>query len=156
MLDDVKRCINMRVNHINEYFQIPEDMEQEVSQIFEQLNDLGEQCKDAVEFEGRFANEGYMERYNSLFMKLKPKAVKSKKEILKDASQNYKEMYTSKEGLESLAEDAVERVAVKVSTEKDKAIREKLIDMDLADDVTRARNASELVKDAFKFFKKRK
>ena len=68
----IKNAIDTRKQVIDDYYSIPKDKEELVSSLFDEINAMGEQCADVMEFETRFQAE-YSERYNGLFTQLKVK-----------------------------------------------------------------------------------
>lgn len=110
MIDEIKTCVDLKLNVFKEYFIVPDEFQCEMDDLVRAMEALGEECNDAVEFEERFASEGLMESYNALFPKCLPKKHKmtkaerrkslevgidmlnkSKKEILNDGVKKFKE-----------------------------------------------------------------
>ena len=156
MNDDVKRCYDMRVDFVNQYYQVPPEMELDLAGFFNELEELGNQCENATEFEGRFAGEGYADRFNGLLACFRPQSNMSAKDVAKMAFKNQRNVLKGKEGREYMKDSLKESIRVDVESEVIKAKREAMIEHDVFDDYTRARNAVGLVKDAFKLFKRNK
>ena len=156
MNDDVKRCYDMRVDFVNQYYQVPTEMELDLAGFFNELEELGNQCADATEFEGRFVSEGYADRFNGMLARFKPQSSMSAKDAVKMAFKNQKDVMMSQEGKEFLKESAKESILIDAESDAIAASRKAMIEMDVFDDYTRARNAVDLVKDTFKRFKRKK
>ena len=65
MTDEVKKCVDIRINFFDEYFTIPEDMQNEVQAFIADITLLGNSCNSATEFEQKFVSEGLSERQRS-------------------------------------------------------------------------------------------
>lgn len=73
MKDDVRICVDAKINVFNEYFAVPETVGPDLDRLFEKIEALGEDCSNAMDFEERFLKE-LQQEYNMMFMQLTPKA----------------------------------------------------------------------------------
>ena len=157
MIDDVQRCIDLRIDYFDKYMDIPPAVQGDVDSFFRDLTALGEQCRDATEFENAFNSQGYANRFNALIPKCKPKPYKVTKEDKKLMRKTAKEML--KENKEMIVNDALDDIAltarVEVTNKVLKENRERMIENDTFDDYTRTANRVRDVKDLFGFISKK-
>ena len=130
MTDEVKKCVDIRINFFDEYFTIPEDMQNEVQAFIADITLLGNSCNSATEFEQKFVSEGLSERFNAILPKCIQKPVKMTKEQKKQSRKIAKEILA--ENKDELVDDALTYVANRGMNDlRDKAIaisREKMIE----------------------------
>ena len=79
MMDEVEKCVASRTKFLDEYFTIPDDMQNEVQTFIADITLLGNTCSSATEFEEKFASEGLSDRFNAILPKCTPKPVKNDK-----------------------------------------------------------------------------
>ena len=80
MIDEVKTCVNAKVNFFGEYFSVPDQVRGDVDSFIQDTKSLGEHCGSAAEFEQAFVSSGLSDRFNALIAKCTPKARKMTKE----------------------------------------------------------------------------
>ncbi len=159
MTDEVKKCVDIRINFFDEYFTIPEDMQNEVQAFIADITLLGNSCNSATEFEQKFVSEGLSERFNAILPKCVQKPVKMTKEQKKQSRKIAKEILA--ENKDELVDDALTYVANRGMNDlRDKAIaisREKMIEEGTMSDYTIRKNYIEdgirftrFLKDKFK------
>lgn len=159
MTDEVKKCVDIRINFFDEYFTIPEDMQNEVQAFIADITLLGNSCNSATEFEQKFVSEGLSERFNAILPKCIQKPVKMTKEQKKQSRKIAKEILA--ENKDELIDDALTYVANRGMNDlRDKAIaisREKMIEEGTMSDYTIRKNYIEdgirftrFLKDKFK------
>lgn len=159
MTDEVKKCVDIRINFFDEYFTIPEDMQNEVQVFIADITLLGNSCNSATEFEQKFVSEGLSERFNAILPKCVQKPVKMTKEQKKQSRKIAKEILA--ENKDELVDDALTYVANRGMNDlRDKAIaisREKMIEEGTMSDYTIRKNYIEdgirftrFLKDKFK------
>lgn len=159
MTDEVKKCVDIRINFFDEYFTIPEDMQNEVQAFIADITLLGNSCNSATEFEQKFVSEGLSERFNAILPKCVQKPVKMTKEQKKQSRKIAKEILA--ENKDELIDDALTYVANRGMNDlRDKAIaisREKMIEEGTMSDYTIRKNYIEdgirftrFLKDKFK------
>lgn len=159
MTDEVKKCVDIRINFFDEYFTIPEDMQNEVQAFIADITLLGNSCNSATEFEQKFVLEGLSERFNAILPKCVQKPVKMTKEQKKQSRKIAKEILA--ENKDELVDDALTYVANRGMNDlRDKAIaisREKMIEEGTMSDYTIRKNYIEdgirftrFLKDKFK------
>lgn len=159
MTDEVKKCVDIRINFFDEYFTIPEDMQNEVQVFIADITLLGNSCNSATEFEQKFVSEGLSERFNAILPKCVQKPVKMTKEQKKRSRKIAKEILA--ENKDELVDDALTYVANRGMNDlRDKAIaisREKMIEEGTMSDYTIRKNYIEdgirftrFLKDKFK------
>ena len=159
MTDEVKKCVDIRINFFDVYFTIPEDMQNEVQAFIADITLLGNSCNSATEFEQKFVSEGLSERFNAILPKCVQKPVKMTKEQKKQSRKIAKEILA--ENKDELVDDALTYVANRGMNDlRDKAIaisREKMIEEGTMSDYTIRKNYIEdgirftrFLKDKFK------
>lgn len=159
MTDEVKKCADIRINFFDEYFTIPEDMQNEVQAFIADITLLGNSCNSATEFEQKFVSEGLSERFNAILPNCIQKPVKMTKEQKKQSRKIAKEILA--ENKDELIDDALTYVANRGMNDlRDKAIaisREKMIEEGTMSDYTIRKNYIEdgirftrFLKDKFK------
>lgn len=159
MTDEVKKCVDIRINFFDEYFTIPEDMQNEVQAFIADITLLGNSCNSATEFEQKFVSEGLSERFNAILPNCIQKPVKMTKEQKKQSRKTAKEILA--ENKDELIDDALTYVANRGMNDlRDKAIaisREKMIEEGTMSDYTIRKNYIEdgirftrFLKDKFK------
>lgn len=159
MTDEVKKCVDIRINFFDEYFTIPEDMQNKVQAFIADITLLGNSCNSATEFEQKFVSEGLSERFNAILPKCIQKPVKMTKEQKKQSRKIAKEILA--ENKDELVDDALTYVANRGMNDlRDKAIaisREKMIEEGTMSDYTIRKNYIEdgirftrFLKDKFK------
>jgi hypothetical protein len=159
MTDEVKKCVDIRINFFDEYFTIPEDMQNEVQAFIADITLLGNSCNSATEFEQKFVSEGLSERFNAILPNCIQKPVKMTKEQKKQSRKIAKEILA--ENKDELIDDALTYVANRGMNDlRDKAIaisREKMIEEGTMSDYTIRKNYIEdgirftrFLKDKFK------
>lgn len=159
MTDEVKKCVDIRINFFDEYFTIPEDMQNEVQAFIADITLLGNSSNSATEFEQKFVSEGLSERFNAILPKCIQKPVKMTKEQKKQSRKIAKEILA--ENKDELVDDALTYVANRGMNDlRDKAIaisREKMIEEGTMSDYTIRKNYIEdgirftrFLKDKFK------
>lgn len=159
MTDEVKKCVDIRINFFDEYFTIPEDMQNEVQAFIADITLLGNSCNSATEFEQKFVSEGLSERFNAILPNCIQKPVKMTREQKKQSRKIAKEILA--ENKDELIDDALTYVANRGMNDlRDKAIaisREKMIEEGTMSDYTIRKNYIEdgirftrFLKDKFK------
>lgn len=150
MTDEVKKCVDIRINFFDEYFTIPEDMQNEVQAFIADITLLGNSCNSATEFEQKFVSEGLSERFNAILPNCIQKPVKMTKEQKKQSRKIAKEILA--ENKDELIDDALTYVANRGMNDlRDKAIaisREKMIEEGTMSDYTIRKN---YIEDGIKF-----
>lgn len=80
MDDSVRTCIEARVNFFGQYYSVPQELQAETDFFISELNNMGENCADSVEFESKFVSLGFSERFNALISRCTPMPYKMSKE----------------------------------------------------------------------------
>ena len=142
MMDEVEKCVASRTKFLDEYFTIPDDMQNEVQTFIADITLLGNTCSSATEFEEKFASEGLSDRFNAILPKCTPKPVKMTKEQKQQSRKIAKEILV--ENRDELLSDTVDHVANRGMNElRDKAIadtRKAMIEEGTMADYTIAKN----------------
>ena len=142
MIEEVKRCVDMRINFFDEYFTIPENMQNEVEAFITDVTLLGNGCNSATEFEEKFVSEGLSDRFNAILPRCTQKPVKMTKEQKKQSRKIAKEMLA--ENKDELIDDALTYVANRGMNDlRDSAIasrREKMLEDGSMSDYTITKN----------------
>ncbi len=74
MNDDVKVCVDARVNFFGQYCEVSDALRPEVDAFIRDAVALGEASADAAEFEARFVSSGLSAAFNGLVTRCAPKA----------------------------------------------------------------------------------
>lgn len=142
MTDEIKKCVDIRINFFNEYFTVPEDMQNEVQAFIDDMTLLGNGCSSSTEFEEKFVSEGLSDRFNAILPKCTQKPVKMTKEQKKQSRKITKEILT--ENKDELIDDTLTYVANRGMNDlRDKAIannRKKMIEAGTMADYTITKN----------------
>ena len=162
MVDEVKSCVDAKINFFEDYFFVPDDLKSEMDMFIKDTKALGEQCSSASEFEQQFSTSEFLNRFNTLVSKCTPKAKKMTKEEKKQSVKIAKDMLY--ENRAEIAKDTLKNTANRIINDKrDEMIeknRKRMIENGTYDDYTRTRNNIEIIKDAGNFlgnlFRKKK
>lgn len=149
MTEEIKKCIDSRVDFIYEYYTIPSEGQEEVVDFIKRITDLGDSCKSATEFEEKFISTNLLGEFNSLLPKLSPKAYKmtkkdkqkSKKIFMEIVNENKKEIATD------AIKDVGEIVEINMESKLIEKNREKMIEDGTFDEYTRMNNLLGDIKD---------
>ena len=160
MKDDVKRCVDMRVNFFEEYYTVPEEILGEKDEFVRTINALGEECENSAVFEERFLQSGLYESFNGIIVRCVPKRRRLTKEEKAQTKKAVKQMLAENKG--QIAKEILSDVADAAKTEAQSEIlkksREKMIEDDTYGEYTRTKNkiedAAGLAGFLFKKFKK--
>ena len=156
MDSSVLQCIQVRVDFFTKYYDVPETVKAHVDAFTRDMYTLGETVENAQEFEAQFAAKGFQERLNGLLMRCAPKPYQMTKEEKTAAKETAKEIFREDRGriIKEAGMEALDYVSVMAEEEVIARSREKMIEMDIHDDVTRVGNAVDMAVDAGKLFKK--
>ncbi|MDD8048384.1 MAG: hypothetical protein PHH04_02155 [Thomasclavelia sp.] len=157
MINEVKACVDAKINYIDQYYEVPNDLKEELDIFTNDVNILGEKCTSATQFEELFVSEGLSNQFAAFFTKLKPKQVKMTKEQKKDSVRIAKDIL--KESKDELIQDELERGTYQAKRAAERTVMEKtkeeMIENDTFDDFTRASNNVEILESIGNFFKKK-
>ena len=106
----VKGCIETRRESLENYFLIPDDRREEIEAVFAEMEQLGETCADAAEFEQKFAASPTNQKYMDLFQTLKPDPKAVAGAVKDSVSQRYADK-------KNLVKDVAEMAAFEVKQE---------------------------------------
>ncbi|MGN0702283.1 MAG: hypothetical protein ACI4KL_03790 [Lentihominibacter sp.] len=153
----MKEYLDAKCNVFTEHMTVPEELQGEYEQLCQDIYSLGDKCgEDYNKFEEQFVSTGLSERYNGLLVKCKPKAVKMTREQKKTSLKGYAKAFTPK----NIAREAAGMAVTELQEEAIAMNRERMIEDEVFDDYTRARNSAEAAVSTGKFifdrFKKRK
>ena len=142
MLDEVKNCVDAKINFFEEYFSVPDDLKSEMDMFIKDTQALGEKCSSASEFEQQFSASELLNRFNTLVSKCTPKAKKMTKEEKIQSMKITKDILY--ENRDELAKDALKEASNRIINDKrDEMIeknRKRMIENGNYDDYTRTRN----------------
>ncbi|MBQ4527482.1 MAG: hypothetical protein II998_05360 [Clostridia bacterium] len=155
MVDEVKKCIEIRTEFFSKYYIVPQSMQADVDAFTKELYNMGENCTDSMDFEQRFAGGGYSEKFNSLLMSCTPKPVSMTEEQKQYSKQVEKELYKESGGsvVRDIVDDVADTMMVEAEEEAISQRRKAMIEAGVFDDYTRATNHIENAKGLFGFFK---
>ena len=159
MLDEVKTCVDAKINFFEEYFSVPDDLKSEMDMFIKDTQALGEQCSSASEFEQQFSTSELLNRFNTLVSKCTPKAKKMTKEEKKQSVKIAKDILY--ENRAEIAKDTLKDTANRIINDKrDEMLtknREKMIEEGTYADYTIRRNKINSIRDFLeKIFNKKK
>ena len=159
MVDEVKTCVDAKINFFEEYFSVPDDLKSEMDMFIKDTQALGEQCSSASEFEQQFSTSELLNRFNTLVSKCTPKAKKMTKEEKKQSVKIAKDILY--ENRSEIAKDALKDTANRIINDKrDEMLtknREKMIEEGTYADYTIRRNKIKSIADFLeKIFNKKK
>ena len=159
MVDEVKTCVDAKINFFEEYFSVPDDLKSEMDMFIKDTQALGEQCGSASEFEQQFSTSELLNRFNTLVSKCTPKAKKMTKEEKKQSVKIAKDILY--ENRVEIAKDTLKDTANRIINDKrDEMLtknREKMIEEGTYADYTIRRNKINTIRDFLeKIFNKKK
>ena len=159
MVDEVKTCVDAKINFFEEYFSVPDDLKSEMDMFIKDTQALGEQCSSASEFEQQFSTSELLNRFNTLVSKCTPKAKKMTKEEKIQSMKITKDILY--ENRDELAKDALKEASNRIINDKrDEMLtknREKMIEEGTYADYTIRRNKINSIRDFLeKIFNKKK
>lgn len=130
MRDEVKSCVDAKVNFFDMYFSVPESIQSEVNDFIRDTNTLGDRCSNAAEFEAKFISTGLSDRFNAILPKCKPKAAKMTREQKRKSMETAKEILTEnrKELAEYAVKDTLNRIINDATDEQIQRSREQMIE----------------------------
>ena len=159
MLDEVKNCVDAKINFFEDYFSVPDDLKSEMDMFIKDTQALGEKCSSASEFEQQFSTSELLNRFNMLVSKCTPKAKKMTKEEKKQSVKIAKDILY--ENRAEIAKDTLKDTANRIINDKrDEMLtknREKMIEEGTYADYTIRRNKINSIRDFLeKIFNKKK
>ena len=153
MVDEVKKCVDAKINFFEEYFSVPDDLKSDMEILIKDTQDLGEKCSSASEFEEQFSTSELLNRFNKLISTCTPKAKKMTKEEKKRSVKIAKEILN--ENKEELAKDALRETTNRIINDKRDDMlakrRERMIEDGTFDDYTIMRNKVDGLSDIVHF-----
>ena len=159
MVDEVKTCVDAKINFFEEYFSVPDDLKSEMDMFIKDTQALGEQCSSASEFEQQFSTSELLNRFNTLVSKCTPKAKKMTKEEKKQSVKIAKDILY--ENRAEIAKDTLKDTANRIINDKRDDMltknRERMIEEGTYADYTIRRNKINSIRDFLeKIFNKKK
>ena len=159
MVDEVKTCVDAKINFFEEYFSVTDDLKSEMDMFIKDTQALGEQCSSASEFEQQFSTSELLNRFNTLVSKCTPKAKKMTKEEKKQSVKIAKDILY--ENRAEIAKDTLKDTANRIINDKRDDMltknRERMIEEGTYADYTIRRNKINSIRDFLeKIFNKKK
>ena len=159
MLDEVKNCVDAKINFFEDYFSVPDDLKSEMDMFIKDTQALGEKCSSASEFEQQFSTSELLNRFNTLISKCTPKAKKMTKEEKKQSVKIAKDILY--ENRAEIAKDTLKDTANRIINDKRDDMltknRERMIEEGTYADYTIRRNKINSIRDFLeKIFNKKK
>lgn len=153
MTDEVKRCVDARVDFFATYFTIPDGLQPDVDAWRQDIITLGEACGTGQEFEERFLAEGLSDRFNALLPRCTPKAHPMTKEEKRNSAATFKEILreNKEEVISSAIQDATQRVANDLIDDQIAKNRERMIANGTFADYTIMQNKIDAAEEAIGF-----
>lgn len=159
MLDEVKNCVDAKINFFEDYFSVPDDLKSEMDMFIKDTQALGEKCSSVSEFEQQFSTSELLNRFNTLVSKCTPKAKKMTKEEKKQSVKIAKDILY--ENRAEIAKDTLKDTANRIINDKRDDMltknRERMIEEGTYADYTIRRNKINSIRDFLeKIFNKKK
>ena len=159
MVDEVKTCVDAKINFFEDYFSVPDDLKSEMDMFIKDTQALGEKCSSASEFEQQFSTSELLNRFNTLVSKCTPKAKKMTKEEKKQSVKIAKDILY--ENRAEIAKDTLKDTANRIINDKRDDMltknRERMIEEGTYADYTIRRNKINSIRDFLeKIFNKKK
>ena len=159
MVDEVKTCVDAKINFFEDYFSVPDDLKSEMDMFIKDTQALGEKCSSASEFEQQFSTSELLNRFNTLISKCTPKAKKMTKEEKKQSVKIAKDILY--ENRAEIAKDTLKDTANRIINDKRDDMltknRERMIEEGTYADYTIRRNKINSIRDFLeKIFNKKK
>lgn len=159
MLDEVKNCVDAKINFFEDYFSVPDDLKSEMDMFIKDTQALGEKCSSASEFEQQFSTSELLNRFNTLVSKCTPKAKKMTKEEKKQSAKIAKDILYGNRA--EIAKDTLKDTANRIINDKRDDMltknRERMIEEGTYADYTIRRNKINSIRDFLeKIFNKKK
>ncbi|MEA4923286.1 MAG: hypothetical protein VB031_07955 [Eubacteriaceae bacterium] len=149
MSGDGNKAAELKLDTLNQYYEIPLEIESEYDAFEQAVLKLGEECTEYMEFEEKYTAMGLDKQYIDLSMKckLKPQDKMSVKDTLGAVKDGYKETVKDKKGRKAWGKEILESAASMAQTEAESEIiaksKEKRIKAGVDDDFSRAHNAAD-------------
>lgn len=155
MDESIQACVKTRTDFFEQYCQVSPQVQTDVDAFISEVIDLGESATDAMDFESKFANGGYQERFNELVSQCTPKAYAMTAEDKAHSRQVAKEIFKEDRFriMKESAEDIVDHASVMLEEEWIAQRRQVMIDAGVYDEYTRATNVMDMAVDAGGFLK---
>ena len=143
MNENIKKCVDARVDFFDKYYTVPENLKGQVDEFIEEINLLGETSADVAEFEARFSSTALQEKFNELLISCTPKAYK----MTKEEKEFSKEFAKQNRGnvVKDVAKEVFDYASVMAEEELIAQSRKAMIEDEVFDDYTRASNAIDIV-----------
>jgi hypothetical protein len=155
MGEDIRVCVTSRTEFFEKYVVVPEAVRGDVEDFIRCVNELGDACADAGEFEARFVSQGLSDRFNSLIPRCAPKAYQMTQEDKAHSREVAKEIF--REDKERIIKEAVADVADSVYVAAESEViaqqRKRMIEDGTYDEYTRITNKIEDAGIVARFFK---
>ncbi len=156
MKDDIKICVNARVNFFSQYVTVPNHLKGQLAKFIDDINALGESCTDAADFEAKFSADSLMTTFNNLVAGCTPIPREMTDEEKAYVKQVKKEMAPSKKEIAKIiAEDVENTVMIETKSALRGHRRELMNEAGVLDDFTIASNVVDKAKSIFSKFKKK-
>ena len=158
MVDEVKTCVSARTDFFGRYMAVPPQLQPELMAFIEKINDLGESCSNAAEFEKQFQASGLMDAFNSLITRCSPQAYQMTAEDKAKSRQAAKEIFREDKDriLKEAGEDLLESLEMKVESDVRAQRIHQMSEAGVLDDYTRATNLVEDVGILARLLRKKK
>ncbi len=157
MRDDVKVCVDARVNFFGQYYDVPTGVQSEVDAFIQSVTALGESSADATSFEAEFVSSGLSAQFNAILPKCTPKAVQVSAEYqtyTENVQKEFKEE-RKKQFADTLINDVTDSVTMRAESDAMQARRRAMSDAGVLDEYTKVTNAVDDAGRLAGFFKRK-
>lgn len=143
MRDDVKACVDARVNFFAQYYTVPSCVQSEVDIFISEVSALGERSSDATAFESEFVSSGLSDRFNSILTRCTPKAVPVSADYQAYTAQVQQEFKDErkKQFADTFINDVSESVVMRVESDAVSARNRQMAEAGVLDEYTKVSNA---------------
>ena len=137
---------------------VPPPLQPELMAFIEKINDLGESCSNAAEFEIQFQTSGLMDVFNGLVTRCSPQAYQMTAEDKAKSRQVAKEIFREDKDriLKEAGKDLLESVEMKIESDVRAQRIHQMSEAGVLDDYTRATNMLEDVGILARLLRKKK
>lgn len=145
MRDDVKACVDARVNFFDQYYTVPANVQPEVDSFIKAVIDLGEGSADATSFESEFVSSGLSNQFNAILPKCTPKAAPVSAQYQEYSAQVEREFKEErkKQFADTLINDVTDSVVMKAESDAITAKNRQMAEAGILDDYTKVTNVVE-------------
>lgn len=151
----VLQSIQIRKDFFEKYYTVSSETQPYVDEFINELYALGENCNNSLEFEEKFASQGFQERFNNLLVRCTPKPYQMTEEEKATAGETANQIFEEDREriIDEAVEEAVDYTSVMASEELLAIKRKMMIEAGVYDEYSRISNKVDIAKGAGSFIK---